>query len=233
MIEEISVLDNGFVRLIDSMPTADGSGDQRIVDAARVSDAASKRTRSDEGLIRYLIKNRHTTPLEQVIYTFHIKCPISVARQLMRHRTFSFNEASTRYRHVPEDETYLPDANRMRRQDQVNRQGSTDDLIPDSEAARGLMGLHAIAAHQLYERLLSMGLAREVARGVLPLDIYTEVYATVDLHNLMHFLGLRLDAHAQWEIRQYAQAMEELCTPLAPVAFDVWHELIIGDRLTV
>ena len=230
MLGEISVLDHGFVRLVDSVPTEDGAGDARIVQAARVSYAGeTKRLRSDDGLIRYLVRNRHTTPLEQVIYTFHVKCPISVARQFMRHRTWSFNESSTRYRKVAPDECYLPLPERMQRQDVKNRQGSGDQLIDDTEMAIAVMEASNLRSFNTYERLLQMGLAREVARGVLPLDTYTEFYGTIDLHNLMHFLGLRLDAHAQWEIRQYAQALEELASPLCPVAFEAWHQPASGE----
>lgn len=225
----LSVLDRGFVRLVDSMPHWDSrfSGDDRIVQAARVSyGAGTKTVREDAGLIRYLVKNKHTTPLEKVRFEFHVKLPISCARQWIRHRMGSFNEVSTRYSEVEEGEFYLPDVARMRSQDTKNRQGSGDELPYTNAGAlcRQIMEQQQGYAYDAYKRLLELGLAREVARGVLPLDTYTQWYWTVDLHNLMHFLSLRLDAHAQWEMQQYGQAVLALAEPIAPAAFGAWRE---------
>lgn len=223
----LSVLDQGFVRLIDSMPAEFGAGDRRIVQAARVSYASgTTQKRSDEGLIRYLIKNRHTTPLEKVVFEFHVALPMSTARQWQRHRTQGYNEVSTRYSQVDEGKIYVPSVDRMKVQDSKNRQASGESLPRrDSYICRELMRGHAAIAYETYNLLLEHGLAREIARGVLPIDTYTEFYTTVNLHNLMNFLTLRLDPGAQWEIQQYARALLKLARPIAPIAFGIWEKI--------
>lgn len=230
--DTITVLDKGFVRLVDAMPRALGGGDIRIVQAARVSYGPGTRTlREDAALIRYLIRNRHTTPLEKVRFEFHVKLPISCARQWIRHRTGSFNEVSTRYSEVNDGEVYIPPLARFRTQDTKNRQGSSNEPIAHPEEARFWVRLAASASYQAYRKLLDMGVAREVARGVLPLDTYTQWYWTVDLHNLSNFLRLRLDSHAQYEMRCYAAAVLALAEPFAPVAFAALKEsLKIGEE---
>lgn len=223
----LPVLDQGFVRLIDSMPAEHGAGDRRIVQAARVSySSGTTQKRSDEGLIRYLIKNQHTTPLEKVVFEFHVALPMSVARQWQRHRTQSYNEVSTRYSEVDDGRIYVPDINRFRAQDNKNRQGSSAPLtMSTQEACFLIMRTASRVAYASYKDLLEHGLAREIARGVLPIDTYTEFYTTVNLHNLMNFLTLRLDPGAQWEIQQYARALLKLARPIAPIAFGIWEKI--------
>jgi len=203
---EILVLDHGFVRLIDHM-----GDDQRIVDAARVSyQKGTKKVSTDKGLIRYLLRNLHTTPFEKVRFEFHVKLPIFVARQWMRHRTGSFNEVSGRYSKLPQ-EFYVPEP--LRKQSKTNRQGSSSEIVSTIYLADGeddpghFIRSSFNNSYADYQHLLEAGAARELARGVLPLNIYTEFYWTVDLWNLMHFLRLRLDAHAQLETRLYAEAI--------------------------
>lgn len=193
----IHVLDHGVVRLVDHM-----GDDRRIVDAARVSyQKGTKATSDDRGLIRYLLRNRHTTPFEKVRFEFHVKLPIFIARQWMRHRMGSFNEISARYSEA-EDCFYTP--RQMRKQSKSNRQGSSGETIDVD-----IEGTYS-SAYEEYTALLEQGVAREQARTVLPVGIYTEFYWTVDLWNLMHFLSLRLDGHAQQEIQDYGRAILSL-----------------------
>jgi thymidylate synthase (FAD) len=200
-VPEKKCLDHGFVRLIDHM-----GNDKRIVDAARVSyQKGTKKVSTDRGLIRYLLRNLHTTPFEKVRFEFHVKLPIFVARQWMRHRTGSFNEVSGRYSEMP-NEMYTPQP--IRKQSETNRQGSSDESLDDA-----FLDLYDIAhekSYEIYQTLLANDAAKELARGVLPLNLYTEFYWTVDLWNLMHFLRLRIDGHAQLEIRVFAQAIFDL-----------------------
>lgn len=216
----INVLDHGFVKLVDFM-----GSDDAIVQAARVSHGAGTKTkRTDEGLIRYLVKNRHTTPLEMVVLKFHVRLPIFVARQWIRHRMGSFNEISARYSILPAD-FYIPESSAVLGQDTTgNRQGRAGQLaLGTSEQFRTDLRSHSVAGYAQYMRHLDAGVARELARCFLPLNIYTEWYWKVDLHNLMGFLSLRTDSHAQWEIQQYANTILELASPVAPAAFDAWE----------
>lgn len=227
MIEpkEIQVLDHGFVRLIDSLPAGDGEGDARIVQAARVSYGAGTKTkREDAGLIRYLIKNKHWSPVEKVVFELHLKMPIFVARQFVRHRTQSLNEVSARYS-VLEDDFYTPDLSRFTYQDTKNRQGSSDIQIPEAAQAAEIIRAHSQGSYERYESLLELGVSREIARVVLPVNIYTAWYTTMNLRNMFNFLELRLDSHAQYEARVYAEAMLELIKPIAPIAVKSWMEI--------
>lgn len=228
---EFRVLDKGFVRLVDYL-----GGDERIVAAARVSYGHGTKTlREDKGLISYLMRHAHTSPFEQVILTFHCKMPIFVARQWIRHRTARLNEISGRYS-VMKDEFYLPTEDSLRTQSTTNKQGRAENPV-DPESARKIMeGFEAgqREAYSRYEAMLGEDLAREVARIGLPLSLYTEWYWQIDLHNLFHFLKLRLDAHAQWEIRQYAAVMAAMTRAVAPLAFEAFekHRLnsaVIGE----
>ena len=227
----------GSVTLVDSMPAVtyatrniDSSpGDERIVDAARVSIAGQKvrSFRNNEKLIRYLIKNRHTTPLEQVRFTFHVRLPIFCARQWIRHRTGSFNEESARYGKLASD-FYIPSIERLLEGGQAkdNKQGSTEAPYSPAEARfmQQAIRTHSEGSYTQYENLLGHGVARELARMVLPTNIYTQWYWTTDLHNLMHFLRLRLHPHAQWEMQQYAKAIMPMATALAPIAMEAWEK---------
>jgi thymidylate synthase (FAD) len=225
----LPVLDRGFVRLVDYL-----GGDDRIVQAARVSyGEGTKSVREDKGLINYLIRNQHTSPIEQVVLTFHCKLPIFVARQWIRHRTARLNELSGRYS-VMQDEFYVPEAARIKEQQQDNKQGSGASL-PAVEARRILAALQVEQAHAFshYEELIDAGVARELARINLPLSLYTEWYWQIDLHNLFHFLALRLDAHAQFEIREYAKRLAQCAKAVAPLAYDAFEEHILyGARFS-
>lgn len=215
------VLDHGFVRLVDSM-----GDDSAIVAAARVSyGAGTKRKREDAALIGYLMRHRHTTPFEAVTLKFHIKAPIFVARQIMRHRTASISEISGRYSELS-DEYYLPEEDALRRQSMTNKQGRDKEIVAAPDSIRHAMKQQQNVAHTLYGGWLYSGLAREVARINLPLSLYTEWYWKIDLHNLFHFLGLRLGAHTQEETRAYAEALARCARAVAPLAYEAFEEYI-------
>jgi len=222
---EFKVHDSGFVRLVDYL-----GGDARIVQAARVSyGAGTKTVREDAGLIDYLLRNEHTSPLEQVVLTFHIKMPIFVARQWIRHRTARVNEISGRYSEM-KDEFWLPRPEAVARQSKDNKQGREAEPMPPDQAAEAIAilerGQHE--AYSSYRELLDSGVARELARVNLPLSMYTEWYWQMDLHNLFRFLSLRLDAHAQREIREYAAVIFEMAKKVAPSACASFERHILG-----
>lgn len=212
---EFPVLDKGFVRLVDYL-----GGDARIVQAARVSYGAGTRSfREDAALIDYLMRHEHTSPFEQVVLTFHIKLPIFVARQWIRHRTARVNEISGRYSILPE-EYFMPSPDALAPQSADNKQGR-ENVPFDAATAERLRTIIEDASAQsfkAYRALLDAGLAREVSRIVLPLSLYTEWYWQMDLHNLFRFLALRLDPHAQREIREYARVILEITRKVAPAA---------------
>lgn len=216
IFDPIQALDKGFVRLVDWM-----GNDARVVQAARVSyGEGTKTVREDAGLIDYLIRNKHTSPLEMVVFTFHIKIPLFVFAQLVRHRMASLNAQSARYS-VMKDEFYIPEE--VRSQSETNKQGSGDYLEKSVNAfARGLIERVSVDSYEDYEYLLAQGVAREQARMVLPQNLYTEVYWKQDLHNLLHLLKLRLDNHAQQEIREYASAIYNIVDPIVPNALNSW-----------
>ncbi|MDD2867993.1 FAD-dependent thymidylate synthase [Neomegalonema sp.] len=223
--EAVPVLDHGFVRVVDYM-----GDDAAIVQAARVSYGAGTKTlRDDAGLIRYLMRHRHSTPFEMCEIKLHVKLPIFVARQWIRHRTANVNEISARYS-ILDREYYLPAPEHLAAQSRKNRQGR-GDLLEGEEAAEALRILREDAERSFssYEHLLAenddsrQGLARELARMNLPLNAYTQWYWKTDLYNLLHFLSLRADPHAQYEIRAYAEAilgLVKLWTPVAAQAFE-------------
>ena len=221
---EYPVLDKGFVRLVDYL-----GGDARIVQSARVSYGEGTKTfREDKGLIEYLLRNQHTSPFEQVSLTFHCKMPIFVARQWVRHRTAKLNEISGRYS-VMRDDFYVPEPSDISFQSQDNKQGRGEE-VPDAlkSDALKLLTEGQKRAYAEYQSLVEKGLARELARINLPLSLYTEWYWTIDLHNLFHFLELRLDPHAQLEIRRYAEVMLELTRAVSPVAVEAFESHILG-----
>jgi len=223
--KEIPVLDKGFVRLVDYL-----GGDDRIVQSARVSyGAGTKSYRQDRGLIHYLIKNWHTSPFEQVQLTFHTKMPIFVARQWVRHRTARLNEISGRYS-VMRDEFYVPEPEQIRPQSENNKQGRSEERFSAEEEQQiiSLLEAEQRTVYGNYEKLLDMNVARELARSNLPLSLYTEWYWQIDLHNLFHFLHLRMDPHAQYEIRVYAEAMALCAKAVAPIAYEAFEEHILG-----
>lgn len=224
--QEIKVLDHGFVRLVDYM-----GGDDRIVQSARVSyGSGTKSYRQDRGLIHYLIKHWHTSPFEQVQLTFHTKMPIFVARQWVRHRTARLNEISGRYS-VMKDEFYLPDPEQIRFQSASNKQGRSDEALPleDANAVIEAMREEQRSMYASYQGLLDKNVARELARSNLPNSLYTEWYWQIDLHNLFHFLRLRMDPHAQYEIRVFAEAMAKCAQAVAPIAYEAFEEHVLGS----
>jgi thymidylate synthase (FAD) len=226
---KFDVLDKGFVRLVDYMGT-----DARVVQSARVSyGSGTKTVNEDAGLIDYLIRNQHTSPLEQVVFTFHMKLPIVVARQFIRHRTGRLNEVSGRYS-VMKDEAYVPSPDRVQKQSVSNKQGSGEPF-DNTEASLAVKNFkeeqEAIFCN--YNNYVDSGMARELARINLPLSTYTEWYWQFDLNNLMKFLQLRLDAHAQWEIRQYAEVMFNIVKVICPLTMKSFENNILnGVRLS-
>lgn len=225
--ESIAVLDHGFVRLVDYL-----GGDARIVQSARVSyGEGTKSVREDRALIDYLVRNKHTSPLEQVVLTFHVKMPIFVARQWIRHRTARLNEISGRYS-VMRDEFYVPRPDEVRLQSKRNKQGGSADDVPAELREHVIRVLREEQQHAYgtYESLLADDVARELARVNLPLSLYTEMYWQIDLHNLFHFLRLRMDWHAQYEIRAYGDAMAGIARAVSPLAYEAFEEHILHAR---
>jgi len=218
----INVLDHGYVRLVDAM-----GGDLSVVRSARVSYDAEWRTGNDDGkdakLIAYLMRNRHTSPFEAVVFTFEVAAPIFVFRQWHRHRTWSFNEVSARYAELPET-YYVPAPEQVTRQATFNKQMRTAEPHPNAGQWREQIDAQCRAAFALYKAMLADGVPRELARGVLPVNTYSKMFATVDLHNLFHFVRLRLHPHAQYEIRVYAEAMLTLVEAVVPVSVGAFKE---------
>lgn len=221
----IDVLDHGFIRVIDYM-----GDDAAVVQAARVSyGKGTKAVREDRGLIRYLMRHRHTTPFEMCELKLHVKLPIFVARQWIRHRMASVNEASARYS-VLDREFYLPRPEDLATQSRDNKQGRGEAL--SAEAAAEVLRLleeDALRVHRTYTRLMDEHqLARELARMDLGLNTYTQWYWKIDLHNLLHFLALRMDAHAQWEIRAYADQIGALVADWVPLCWEAFRDYRLG-----
>lgn len=220
MAAEIKCLDHGFVALVDTMGT-----DRTPAQCARTSFRNANQERTEEQdakLTNYLVRNHHTTPLEFVQARFYIKAPIFVARQIMRHRTASINEVSYRYVEA-KPEFYIPALDKLTKRPANTKQGRSDDVVDEPAATRLELQKAYTAAFQGYENLLQDGLAPEVARIVLPLGTYTEWYWQNDMNNILKFLSLRLDDHAQYETRVYAQAIHDLLQPLYPNILDAWR----------
>ena len=225
------VLDHGFVRVIDYM-----GDDAAICQAARVSyGKGTKSVQNDEGLIRYLMRHWHSTPFEMCEIKLHVKLPVFVARQWIRHRTANVNEYSARYS-ILDREFYIPKPNALAAQSVVNNQGR-GHLLEGAEAVRVLDILKSDSnrAYDNYEAMISDegqdGLARELARINLPTNIYTQWYWKVDLHNLFHFLRLRADPHAQFEIRVYADAICEMVRDWVPAAYGAFEDYRLGGAV--
>ncbi len=219
--KEFPVLDHGFVRLVDYM-----GSDSAIVQAARVSYGdGTKKVSEDRGLIRYLMRHRHTSPFEMVEFKFHVKLPIFVARQWIRHRTANVNEYSGRYS-VMKEEFYLPKNEDIRFQSTVNKQGRSEKEVPQ-ELKNELLGYLQSSqkdSYANYDKFVETGLARELARINLPLSMYTEWYWKIDLHNLFHFLRLRMDSHSQMEIRVYADVIADIVRQICPIAYEAFYD---------
>ena len=221
--DAIKCLDKGFVRLVDSM-----GGDDAIVQSARVSyGQGTSKVSQDRGLIRYLMRHRHTTPFEMVEFKFHCKMPIFVARQWVRHRTANINEYSLRYSEA-RDEFYFPDPEHIQFQSALNKQGRMGE-VPDELKQKVLDYFKEISdrSFAMYSELNEAGVARELARSLLPVNLYTEWYWKNDLHNLLHFISLRSDSHAQYEIRVYSDAMAESVRKVAPFAWEAFQDYVV------
>jgi thymidylate synthase (FAD) len=233
LYQPLPILDHGFIRVIDYM-----GDDSAVVQAARVSyGRGTKHTSQDRGLIHYLMRHRHTTPFEMCEIKFHIKLPIFIGRQWIRHRTASVNEYSARYS-ILSNEFYLPDRANLAAQSNINRQGRSDEAVPAEVADKVLDILRndAIHCYQNYREMLNeddngkvldeskIGITRELARMNLTLNHYTEWYWKINLHNLLHFLSLRADSHAQYEIRVYAEKMLEIVKEWVPYTFEAYEE---------
>ncbi len=219
--KEFPVLDHGFVRLVDVM-----GSDDSIVQAARVSyGKGTKKRHEDKGLIRYLMRHQHTSPFEMVEFKFHVKLPIFIARQWIRHRTANVNEYSGRYS-VMEDQFYLPDPDDIRYQSQTNRQARDEEAVPVEVQREFIEALNQIAerSYEDYKRFIDAGVAREVARINLPLALYTQWYWKIDLHNLLHFLRLRLDVRAQEEFQKYAQVIADIVKQVCPLTWEAFED---------
>ncbi len=242
LYDTIAVLDHGFIRVIDYM-----GDDAAIVQAARVSyGRGTKQVSQDKGLINYLMRHWHSTPFEMCEIKFHVKLPIFVARQWIRHRTANVNEYSARYS-IMDKEFYIPDASQLAPQSKKNHQGRGGETLSAAESARVLEILKG-DSEQVYDHYMELmgqseetlahendrqGIARELARMNLTLNYYTQWYWKIDLHNLMHFLMLRADPHAQYEIRVYADAMIKVVEKWVPFAFDAFQEhRLHGSRLS-
>lgn len=247
---------HGFIALIDAMPRLVPQGqtaDSAIVQAARVSyGQGTKKVNEDRGLIRYLLRHRHTTPFEMLEFKFHIAMPIFVARQWIRHRTANVNEYSGRYSIMP-DQFYRPTVEEVRKQSAANRQGGEEKFVEGRQKAEGTKGevqegpdaglltaqefvRYLEESEALYEKYLALtekGVSREMARIGLPVSVYTQWYWKCDLHNILRFLSLRMDAHAQVEIRWYAEAMYALLEPIVPITMEAWRDYELESvRLT-
>jgi thymidylate synthase (FAD) len=220
---KIEIKPFGYVRYVDHL-----GSDRRIVEAARVSyHSPSKGDEADYKLLEYLYRNRHTSPFEQCNITFNIKFPIFLMRQFVRHRMFRLNEWSGRYSELA-DEFYTPE--KWRAQDTKNKQGSVDGDGLKQWQCDTLCRDAYRAAYESYQALLKQGVAKEQARFVLPVGIYTEIYVNCDLHNLLHFLRLRLDAHAQAEMREIAEAMRGIAAELFPWTFAAFEKFVVEVR---
>ncbi|MDX5462429.1 MAG: FAD-dependent thymidylate synthase [Wolbachia endosymbiont of Tetragnatha montana] len=220
LYEEHKVLDHGFIRVMDYM-----GSDSAIVQAARVSyGKGTKQINQDEALIKYLMRHHHTTPFEMCEIKFHVKLPIFIARQWIRHRTANVNEYSARYS-ILDNEFYTPKPEQVAKQSNNNKQGSGEAFDPDtSKEIIDSLTNDSNLVYSHYEKFIEQGLAREIARTNLTLNYYTQFYWKIDLHNLLHFLKLRADKHAQYEIRIYAEVMLDIIKKWVPLAYNAFVE---------
>ena len=224
---EKSVLDKGFVRLADMM-----GDDYSAVKAARVSYGQGLKTpQKDKSLVLYLMEHGHETPFEHIVFTFHVKAPLFVTRQWFRHRIGSFNEISQRYTEVKEEEFYVPDNVRVNISEDRQKSVEVEDTAL-LESIRESIQKACEESYRVYKELLNKGVARELARVVLPLSTYTQFYWTVNARSLMNFLSLRADSHAQWEIQQYALGIAEFFKETCPWTYDAFIKFTYkGDLL--
>jgi thymidylate synthase (FAD) len=247
--DSIPCLDHGYVTLVDVMPPQNteiepgegGAIDYAIIDAARTSyQKGTKRTSSDKALLRYLVRNWHTSPLEMAEFKFELRLPIFVQRQLVRHRMASLNEESARYSEM-EDVFYIPENGTWRTQSSSNKQGSEGFIPDDCKVSYGTpwedriyslkvaVALHSKDTYDLYKEMLDVGVAREMARNVLPVETYTRVVWKCDLLNLLKMLKLRMDSHAQYEIRVYAEAIAQFVKERAPWTWEAFMDYWVNS----
>ena len=236
LYKPLAALDHGFVRVIDYM-----GDDTAIVQSARVSYCkGTKKISNDKGLIKYLMRHWHSTPFEMCEIKLHVKLPIFIARQWIRHRTANVNEYSARYS-ILDKEFYIPSVENLASQSQINKQGRAENLSPEeAEKVIELLKSDAEQTYRNYEVMLnensdgetlddgSMGIARELARMNLTLNTYTQWYWKIDLNNLLHFLALRADAHAQYEIRVYADIILDIVKKWVPVTYEAFEDYRVG-----
>lgn len=227
LYKPIPVLDHGFIRVIDYMGT-----DAAIVQAARVSyGIGTKKSQEDRGLINYLMRHSHTTPFEMCEIKLHVKLPIFVMRHWVRHRTANINEYSARYS-ILSNEFYIPEIDQLAKQSLTNKQGKSDEAM-DLTNAQKIIDILDSSCKESYEKYSNMledlSLTRELARTVLPVSIYTEMYWKIDLHNLLHFLKLRADSHAQYEIRCYANEILNIVKKWVPFTYDAFVDYRQGS----
>lgn len=221
--KEIKVHDLGLVVLRDFM-----GNDESIAEAARTSYQQGTRTVSDNtNLIRYLRRCLHTSPSEQVELSFYLKMPIAIWAQAVRHRTANVNQESARYS-VIREEFYIPATENIRAQSSTNNQGRSSDNFENADRAREIIRATSVCCYEQYQRLLDMGTARETARFILPQNIYTSVVWKCDLHNMLHFLKLRLDPHAQQEIRDYANAIAQVAQAAFPISYKAFEDYVLN-----
>lgn len=216
---------DGYVRLVDHM-----GSDLSVVRSARVSYDADWREASktsDRALLRYLVRNKHTSPLESIVFTFEVKAEIFVLRQWMRHRTWAFNEISARYTQLPEN-FFLPEVSSITEQSTDNKQMRSGELNDNAEYIQATLEETCKNSFDAYNEMIDLGCPRELARSVLPVGTYSRMFATVNLHNLLHFLKLRLHPHAQPEIQVYARAMLELIKPHVPILVEAFEDYILN-----
>lgn len=232
---EATIGTHGVVQLVDCMPRLVHEGetfDDAVLQAARVSYGNDKTKKSDaenRGLIRYLMRHHHGTPFEMVDIKFYMSLPIFIARQLIRHRTASVNEYSMRYKQ-PKDRFFVPDVTNVRKQSKSNKQGTEGQIeIADAEGFISYTDSTAKASYEEYQKWADVGVGREIARINLPLSTFTEWYWEIDLLNLLKFLKLRMDKHAQKEIRDYATAMFEIIKPLAPYTVEAFEDFSLNS----
>lgn len=235
--QTIPVLDHGFIRVVDYM-----GDDHGIVQAARVSyGKGTQRKSQDRGLINYLMRHRHTTPFEMCEIKFHLKMPLFVARQWLRHRTANVNEYSARYS-IVEDQFYIPELDQIAAQSASNNQGRGDAMQPEiAQKIQNMIRSDSESTYKNYQYMINgdesgdtlhdehPGIARELARMNLPVNVYTQMYWKIDLHNLLHFLSLRADHHAQYEIRVYAEKMLDIVKAWVPMAYDAFMDYRMGS----
>lgn len=216
------VLNHGYVKLVDVM-----GDDSSIVQAARVSyGKGTKQVNEDRGLIRYLMRHEHTTPFEMVEFKFSCRMPIFIARQWIRHRTASVNEYSGRYSEMPEL-FFIPELETITGQSKTNKQGGSNEVLSEAEFWQIRIRTEETKAYEDYKKKLESGMRKELARINLPLSQYTEWYWKIDLKNLLHFLKLRLDSHAQLEIRPYGQVMADMVKEIVPMAWEAFEDYML------